>query len=400
MDKKNLILISFLLANSLVWHYTARNFVSDVTANFETSERIFINAMYYLSIVIASIIGALLSTIVNKNKLFLFWMTLGCVSSAIPFMIPQILEDNLMVITTILLGLSFGIGMPSCLAAFAELTNFRNRGLVGGLTLLGTNLGAVILAYLSGETITRLAILLVLRIAGLCTLLSITYNFVNANEEKASSFFSILQNKTFLLYVIPWLIFCIVDRFERIFCEAFFEQSFFKFAYMVEPAIGTCFVLLGGLLADRIGRKRVTIFGFVALGLGYASIGMAPYMSVSRYFYIIMDGAAWGIFMTLFVLVLWGDIASVHSAAEKYYTVGSIPFFLSDLLVALFGHYIKSAGELSAYAIFSLASFFLFLAVVPLMFAPETLPEKVIRERELRRYIERAKRVRERFTKG
>jgi hypothetical protein len=35
------------------------------------------------------------------------------------------------------------------------------------------------------------------------------------------------------------------------------------------------------------------------------------------------------------------------------------------------------------------------LAVLPLMYAPETLPEKRIRERELKQYIEKAKRIRE-----
>jgi hypothetical protein len=58
------------------------------------------------------------------------------------------------------------------------------------------------------------------------------------------------------------------------------------------------------------------------------------------------------------------------------------------------------AETVLANTIFSFASFFLFLAVIPLMFAPETLPENALKERELRSYIEKAKKVRERFTKG
>jgi F0F1-type ATP synthase membrane subunit b/b' len=46
---------------------------------------------------------------------------------------------------------------------------------------------------------------------------------------------------------------------------------------------------------------------------------------------------------------------------------------------------------------FSLAAFFLFLAVVPLMYAPETLPEKKVRERELRDYLEKAKKTKEKY---
>jgi len=51
----------------------------------------------------------------------------------------------------------------------------------------------------------------------------------------------------------------------------------------------------------------------------------------------------------------------------------------------------------SEYAIFSFAAFFLFLAVIPLMYAPETLPEKLIRQKELRRYVEKAKKIREKY---
>ncbi|MDI9576893.1 MAG: hypothetical protein QM398_02000, partial [Thermoproteota archaeon] len=41
--------------------------------------------------------------------------------------------------------------------------------------------------------------------------------------------------------------------------------------------------------------------------------------------------------------------------------------------------------------IFSFASVFLFLAVLPLIYAPETLPEKIMKDRDLRSYIEKAK---------
>ena len=42
---------------------------------------------------------------------------------------------------------------------------------------------------------------------------------------------------------------------------------------------------------------------------------------------------------------------------------------------------------------FTVASFFLFVAVIPLMYAPETLPEKAIKDRDLQSYIEKAKKI-------
>jgi hypothetical protein len=53
--------------------------------------------------------------------------------------------------------------------------------------------------------------------------------------------------------------------------------------------------------------------------------------------------------------------------------------------------------QISLYAAFSLASFFLFVAVMPLMFAPETLPEKKIELRRLRKFAEDAKKAKEKY---
>jgi hypothetical protein len=111
---------------------------------------------------------------------------------------------------------------------------------------------------------------------------------------------------------------------------------------------------------------------------------------------VVVDSIAWGIFVVLFFLTLWGDLSD-NLLKDKFYLLGGLPFLLSWFVQLIIEPYITS---ISIYAAFSLASFFLFLAVVPLMFAPETLPEKMLRERELRSYIERAKRVREKFTKG
>ncbi|MDH5460109.1 MAG: hypothetical protein OEW71_03630, partial [Candidatus Bathyarchaeota archaeon] len=71
------------------------------------------------------------------------------------------------------------------------------------------------------------------------------------------------------------------------------------------------------------------------------------------------------------------------------------PYLLAGFLSILVKPYVTVIPLGTA---FSLASFFLFLAVIPLMYAPETLPEKKIRERELRQYIEKAKKMKEKHT--
>jgi MFS family permease len=235
---------------------------------------------------------------------------------------------------------------------------------------------------------------LVWRVAGLCVFLllkPITHD--SAGQKKIHSFKLVLQNRGFVLYAVPWLIFSLIDRFARIYAQAFFVPSFLDFNRMVEPILGIIFVFLGGFFADRIGRKRIVIYGFVALGIAYASIGLAPYTDISKYFYTFVDGIAWGIFMAVFLLILWGDLSLPYQASEMYYTLGSIPFFLSDLSAIFFTQYVKGIPQSSTYEIFSIAAFFLFLAVLPLMYAPETLPERKIQERQIKRYAEEARKL-------
>jgi MFS family permease len=401
MPRKNLLLVSFLLASSFIWYYATRAVLTQLNQNADAFQNILVSGAYYAGIIVSSLIGALFAKRIMRIRLLRFWMALGCVASVLSLLVQSDWPVGILSALALFLGISFGVGMPSCLAFFAESTGFDKRGVFAGAIFVATNLGAFLLTFLGDSVFSLLVVSLALRVAGFCALLfSVQDSPIVERQNSTGSFKTILQNRTFLLYLVPWLTFCLVDRFERVFFRMFFEQNFFNFMSLMEPVVGTIFVFVGGLLSDRIGRKRVLIYGFVALGVGYAAIGLGPYSDVSRYFYTFVDGIAWGIFMVIYLLVLWGDLSLTRGTAEKYYTLGSIPFFLSDLVVLFFNSYVQgiTVAQEYAYAIFSVASFFLFLAVIPLMFAPETLPEKTLKERELKQYVEKAKKTKEKYT--
>jgi flagellar biosynthesis component FlhA len=58
------------------------------------------------------------------------------------------------------------------------------------------------------------------------------------------------------------------------------------------------------------------------------------------------------------------------------------------LIGVTFGNQI--ANSLPATSLFPFAAFFLFVAVLPLFYSPETLPDKIIKGRELKSYLEKA----------
>ena len=125
-------------------------------------------------------------------------------------------------------------------------------------------------------------------------------------------------------------------------------------------------------------------------------MGIYPESLYSWYFYTLADSIAWGIFFVIFIFTIWGDL-SFGASGDKYYAIGGLPFYISNFLRLTIGSYIAEA--VSSQSIFSFTAFFLFLAVIPLMFAPETLPEKKIKERELKKYIEKAKKIKEKYVK-
>jgi len=94
-------------------------------------------------------------------------------------------------------------------------------------------------------------------------------------------------------------------------------------------------------------------------------------------------------------MVIWADLAG-NRLKEKYYLVGILPFLISAYLQMLFTPY---AELIAVSAAFSLASLFLFLAVLPLLYAPETLPERVIRKRHIQKYLEDVKKVKKKYEK-
>jgi len=345
-------------------------------------------AIYYVAVVSSGIVGSALSNRIKRLNFLYFWMALGVVTSLSPALVEGISIVNIS-ISCLLLGVSLGLGMPSAFSYFADSTLIENRGHTGSFIFFVANLGVVPvdILFTSLDLVTNSLILVAWRSLGLIALTLIKPTDKALKESKKSaSFISIFHDRSFILYLLPWFMFTFIDRFLR----PFFGPS------LLEAIIGSVAVLIGGFLCDTIGRKKVVIYGFVMIGIAYAIVGIAPTLIVSRYLYSLLDGFAAGMLMITFILVLWGDL-SQSSTKEKYYAIGSIPLFGTNLVPTFLSTYITL---IPASAVFSVASFFLFLAVLPLIYAPETLPEKKIRLRQLQSYAEKAKKLSEKHVKS
>lgn len=384
-----------LVFNSLVWYtlvYAAlTTSISALTVS--SNETFILYGVYYAGVLVSALLGASLFPR-SREKCLLLWMFFGVVMTGL---LPTIQTNDLVVNAVLLLflGISIGIGLPSSLAYFADTTQIENRGTYGGITYSTVGFGVLALALALSplDSFQTFATLAFWRAAGLGAFLILSKRREKFKTSPSKfSYLSILRRKDVALYLLPWIMFSFVNFAEApIVGKVFGEfQTLIGFA---EFAVSGVFVIVGGVLADLVGRKRVVIAGFVILGIEYAVLSLFSGFVASWYIYTLFDGIAWGLFASVFFMTLWGDLAETNQK-EKFYVLGGLPYLLAGFLPVVVKPFL---GTIETATAFSIASFFLFVAVLPLIYAPETLPEKKIKERELRDYVERAKKTKDKY---
>ena len=398
--QRDFLAVFIVIVNAFSWYFPLYLFFETTLGKFQV-EPTFLSVTFGVQCVAAvgsAIVGtALVKRFPSRDESLSVWMFIGVIASASMVMLETSNMAYILVVS-FLLGISLGLGFPSCLAYFGDYSTEENRGRLAGITFFASCLCMFFIGLLLSFSTLVVGALILAAWRGIgLFLFRLTRSKQDYSKENIieAPYGSVLLDRSFLLYLVPWIMFCLINFLERpvvtIRATAFFGGDFASFVSIAEFGIGGFVALIGGWFADSVGRKRVVIFGFIMLGIGYAVLGLFPSIILSWYLYIVLDGVAWGIFSLMFYMVLWSELAG-NRIKDKYYLVGVLPFLISSYVQILFTPYAKLIDVSAA---FSLASFFLFVAVLPLMYAPETLPEKKIELRRLRKYMEKAKEIRE-----
>ena len=393
---KRIALVStFLIVNAFTWYFLAAKILEGIVNQVATNnnESIVIWSLHFGAIAATTFLGTLLVKRIGRRTLFLVWTVLG-VLSPVGLLTLDFSQTAGALLTSFLFGASLGVGMPNCMECFKRLTNPENRGRYGGLVMLFSGLGlfAFGLAGIKSMELSA-SVLVIWRIPGLLFLILPDIEGKQLQTKRDVSYKSVVGQRSFLLYLVPWIMFSLTTYLTTPIQFGIVGQSTVELLIIVENVIIGVSALVGGFLCDTLGRKRMAITGFALLGLGYSVLGIYP-QAFSMYFYTVVDGIAWGNLFVVFVVTVWGDL-SLSSPSDKHYAVGVLPFFISKFLQLTVGRDI--ATLIPTYAIFSFTAFFLFLAVLPLVYAPETLPEKVMKERELKMYVEKAQEIAQKY---
>jgi MFS family permease len=387
----------FLVVNLYSWFFPLYIFYEGALRNLIADYGIFefIIGVHYLSALVFAFVGVLLvEKTRDRSKVLVLWMLMGVGSSLLLVFLPTVSNLPYLCFSSFLLGASLGLGFPSFLAYFAD-HNDVNRGKRAGVAFFVSGIGIVIvgLATVLLPLVASVAVFAIWR-AIACLVFLLQRPREKLEFRAKVTYRSILGERAFLLYFVPWIMYCVINYSEASLLRGFFGPVFSYYVPVAEFGIGGVVALFGGYLSDLIGRKVVIVSGYAALGIGYAILGLFPYNTVSWYFYVVVDSVSIGVFSMAFFILVWGELA-VDRLKEKYFLLGGIPYLILSFLGIALEPYVKDVPVSSA---FSLAAFFLFIAILPLMYAPETLPEKNIKERELKGYVEKAKKTKEKYT--
>jgi len=384
-----------LVVNTFVWYITTYAVFNTIVNGLHMLEtaKLGLFAIYYVGIAVTAIPGSKFFSRARTKSLDV-WLFIGAIATLLlaTFSSDGMLADALL---AFFFGASIGIGLPSCLSYFADSTSVENRGFVGGIIWSTVGFTVLIFAFLIsmlGQW-EAIIVLTIWRLLGGICFPVLNRKHAKPAAQKSPSYLELIRKREILLYLFPWVMLSFINFAEAPLLERVFGAEFFAFAQFVEFAIQGIFAIVGGIVADVAGRKRVVIAGFVMLGIEYAALSAFSSSPVALYLFLALDGITWGLLFSVFFMTLWGDLGENYER-EKYYALGGLPFILAAFLSVLIKPY---ASDISPTAAFSFASFFLFLAVIPLMYAPETLPEKSIKERELKSYIEKAKKAKEKY---
>src|SRR5208283_4030340 len=337
----------FLLLNTFVWYLLIYFTLSSIITKSQfDNQSLDLFAVYFLAMVVAAIAGSKFPVRARDNLLNV-WLLLGTLAT---FLLALISSSNPIVNGLVLtfLGVSIGLGLPSCLSYFAKIAAIEKRGLIGGAIWSAVGVSVLILGLLISVlgTLSVIVILGVWRLTGSLSFLFLNRKHEKVEEQKTSSnlsvsYLKIIRKKEILLFLIPWIMFTVINFAEKPMLQNFFGVNQYSVVEFAEFVFIGIFAFIGGLLADIGGRKRVIIAGFVMLGFEYAALSVfsnhtdAVFMS---YVFMTLDGITWGLLFSVFFTVVWGDLGEGYEK-EKFNILGGVPLLLTNLLSVLITPY-------------------------------------------------------------
>lgn len=389
---RKFLALMFLFSGSFAWFLSFYSRFDDIFSFFINSD-LWLNIgnfLFLFSVIISAFVGSMLVDRVERKKL-LFCITLLGFLASIPLVFLH--DGNAALFLCFLLGGSFGSLLPLAQAFFAESTIPEERGRISGLLILSVFIFTVftmlIIELLMLDSIGILAVTIGLKLTGFLPFLLVP---IENKVDKAKPWLQVLKDRDFGIYLLAYILFNVCSGLVAFIWSGRPVSPEFLAANesaMVLRYFGIAILaVITGFWADKFGRKKPVIFGVVLLGIAYALVGLT--LTPETYFLqLLVSGLAWGILIVIYN-VIPGDLAFPGSE-YKFYTLGIIIPFILYTGINSGGRFLIFNPPLEFFSTF--LSIALFLSVIPILYAKETLSEGKMRTTRLKEHIRKVQKV-------
>ena len=358
-----------------------------LTSSQTSDEWIFLGEITYtLSVILFALLEVFLIKIINKKKLLTIYVFFSIFVNSLFFMFSK---GPIVLLICALSGGAYGLGFPLIHSLIIDNTPIEERcRLLGFIVFISiiVFLTSFIVSTLFSFTLTQFFILILL--LQLSSILSLNYvDLLNFYKPKKSHhFFETISSQKFLLYFIPWLMFSFSNSAAILVVSAtIHSEMILALTQIIKFLVSSIFLIISGILADKYGRKLPLLIGFVMLGLTFA---LYPFLQnpIIYLFATMISGIAWSSILVSYLFVILGDL-SPEGSRDKYYALGVISSlffeFFALFILGYYEYYIPTGiGS-------SILSVSLFLSVIPLLYASETLPRENMENRKINDYLNR-----------
>jgi MFS family permease len=394
---RKLIAVALLFSSTLVWFYIFHVYLLEELLISIGGGFFYVGLgkmFFYSFAVFSGILGSLIAERVERRKFLGSWLTFELLAT-ISLLFCQGLEFSLF--CSVLLGISFGLGFPTCQAFLTDSTIFDERGRIAGFIFFVCFITLAPIVFFAPKLGIMGLVFVCIALVG-TSFLTLIIDPCLRKKGPITPWFSIVKSRAFASYALPWLIFQTANGIA-LFNDLPSEVSQVATLGKALQAVVTIFaVLISGFVSDRVGRKPPILVGFLMLGTSYAILGLAT-SSLSYFVYLAVSGLAWGLIIVSYMQVVLGDLSTGSGSKERYFALGGlmIPLFTYTVFAVVQEW---TAFTVPANMLSSTLGIIVIASVIPVWRAPDTMSEAKKREKRIGEHIDKIGKVVQEFKKS
>ena len=382
LGKREFGILSVLHLAFLTWYYRFSVYI--LVSIVSPEEFPTHNLGFNLVTVLGLTLSAFLVRKMNATYTLYSWSMLTSFGTVLIFLAPNSIWGLALYY---MLGGLFGVTQLVFYRYFWSLTSVEERGRVGGLLgLISLAVFPFATALSEGLDFSGTAALCIVSNLGVLAIKVLSPKGMQMSMPRGDDKQPNPEKRTILLYLVPWVIYSLVNA---TFQNAVSFQTLLglslsaKMSLFLLQLIGACFgAAIGGTIADFFGRKVALALGLTLYGFSTALSGTVRMYEIVLFAHLV-NGLNWGIFLTIYQLVIWGDLANVNNYAGLY-SLGLAVFYLCTGIGQACEPMILQV-PLAVASLFS--CLLIFLSNIPVILAPEPLPSSFRDKIRLKLYV-------------